>query len=543
MTENGVRAGRQLLHRREVPVHAGRRRAAGQPGGWVSGRYDRRWNATRAQLAAHPVALGGEFILLPHDLWGADGVPDLPLPGRQRQLDRLRQLPHPAHQRRPGDRASPVQWDIWNEPNITLFWNRPQAQYFELWRRTYQRIRAAFPSHLIVGPSCACVPSTGGWWTQYLDFVSANNVVPDIISWHSPARRPGRQRRDGQHHARLARHPAPAAVPDQRVRRVATSRTRVTAPGTSPGWNGPAPTGCAPTGPAAATCTTTWATCSPATRPASTCPRANGGSTASTAHRPARSRRSRPAPTTTPSPPRTPASAKILVGGGRTTGNIAVNLQRLDTTSGIVQNNQVRVVVQRIPYNGGGAVPGTGHRPGHGRDPVQQRHDGQPAALQRRRHIHHHPAAAVGRRWRRVPVRRRRTALAAVPGQPQPEHRRRQPSSSSTPAMAATSSCGTSVRSPESPTPTPSSTSRAASAWTSTAYPPPTAPPFIQWTCNGGTNQQFTLRKVTYAGNDPRDYQLVARHSGKCVDVSKSPPHPGRWSTSGPAIQSAKTAR
>ena len=33
-------------------------------------------------------------------------------------------------------------------------------------------------------------------------------------------------------------------------------------------------------------------------------------------------------------------------------------------------------------------------------------------------------------------------------------------------------------------------------------------------------NQQFTLRRVGYAGNDPHDHQLVARHSGKCVDVS-----------------------
>ena len=41
-----------------------------------------------------------------------------------------------------------------------------------------------------------------------------------------------------------------------------------------------------------------------------------------------------------------------------------------------------------------------------------------------------------------------------------------------------------------------------------------------QWTCLSGPNQQFTLRKVTYSGNDSHDYQLVARHSGKCVDVS-----------------------
>lgn len=44
--------------------------------------------------------------------------------------------------------------------------------------------------------------------------------------------------------------------------------------------------------------------------------------------------------------------------------------------------------------------------------------------------------------------------------------------------------------------------------------------PVIQWTCHTGLNQQFTLRKVTYPGNDSHDYQLVARHSGKCVDVS-----------------------
>jgi hypothetical protein len=41
----------------------------------------------------------------------------------------------------------------------------------------------------------------------------------------------------------------------------------------------------------------------------------------------------------------------------------------------------------------------------------------------------------------------------------------------------------------------------------------------VQWTCNGQTNQRFTLRAVTALGNG-HDYQLVAAHSGKCVDVS-----------------------
>ena len=62
--------------------------------------------------------------------------------------------------------------------------------------------------------------------------------------------------------------------------------------------------------------------------------------------------------------------AKVLVGGGRTTGNVAVSLQRLDTTSGIVQNNQVRVVVQRVPYSGGGAVADEQKSGHHGNRPI-----------------------------------------------------------------------------------------------------------------------------------------------------------------------------
>ncbi|WP_327319224.1 RICIN domain-containing protein [Streptomyces sp. NBC_01235] len=41
-----------------------------------------------------------------------------------------------------------------------------------------------------------------------------------------------------------------------------------------------------------------------------------------------------------------------------------------------------------------------------------------------------------------------------------------------------------------------------------------------QWTCTGATNQRFNLRAVTALGNS-HDYQLVAVHSGKCVDVSE----------------------
>ncbi|MEV5439971.1 RICIN domain-containing protein [Streptomyces sp. NPDC052682] len=47
-----------------------------------------------------------------------------------------------------------------------------------------------------------------------------------------------------------------------------------------------------------------------------------------------------------------------------------------------------------------------------------------------------------------------------------------------------------------------------------------------QWTCNGGTNQRYQLKPVTALGNS-HDYQLVAVHSGKCVDVSTISTAPG----------------
>ena len=93
------------------------------PGGWVSGKYDRRWNATRAQLL-RTRSLGGEFVLLVHDVWGADGYPISRFPGDNgnwTDFDNfLTRLINDVRAT-----GAPVQWDLWNEPNLSIFWNRP----------------------------------------------------------------------------------------------------------------------------------------------------------------------------------------------------------------------------------------------------------------------------------------------------------------------------------------------------------------------------------------------------------------------------------
>jgi len=484
------------------------------PGGWVSGRYDRRWNSTRAQLL-RTRALGGEFILLPHDLWGADGFPISRFPGDNGNWSDydafLTRLVNDVRAT-----GAPVQWDIWNEPNITLFWNRPQAQYFELWRRTYQRIRAEFPSHLIVGPSCACVPTTSGaWWGQYLDFVRSTNTVPDIISWHSLPGDPVANvaAANTTLNSRGIPHPRPyqineyAAPSEQNpgdgsfyIARL----ERAAADGLRANWAGGAnlhndlagllvrnsagvhlPKG------------EWWAY------------RYYGAQTGLIA-------------SVTPSlsydafATKSAGGASVLVGGGGTTGNIAVNLQRLDTISGVVQNNQVRVLAQRIPYNNGGAVQGpvtiqnvVATLSNNGTT-VNLPHTNADETFT----ITLLPPSDGG--FRSVAVAQHsqqcldNTDLSTADGNPQQQFYCEGGDQQlwNFRPVAGVANTFTVVNQQTGKCLDVNGVSTADGA------------AVIQWSCHGGTNQQFTLRRVTYAGNDPHDHQLVARHSGKCVDVS-----------------------
>jgi len=483
------------------------------PGGWVSGKYDRRWNATRAQLL-RTRSLGGEFILLVHDLWGADGYPISRFPGDNGDwTDYDNFLTRLINDVRAT--GAPVQWDLWNEPNISLFWNRPQSQYFEMWRRAYQRVRAAFPSQLIVGPSLAGVPTTStGWWTQYLDFVRANNVVPDIVSWHSLPSDPVANvaAANASLDPRGIPHPRPyqineyAASNEQNPGDGAwyiARLERAGADGLRANWAGGAnlhndlasllvrtSAGQQPKG-------EWWVY------------RFYGSQTGQIA-------------SVTPSQSydafATKASgvARILVGGGGTTGNVAVALQRLDTTSGIVQNNQVRVVVQRVPYNGGGAVQG----------PVTVQNSvvtlsGNATTV----NLPHTnvddtftvtllPPSEGG--FQSVAVAQHsqqcldNTGLSTADGNQQQqfpcEGGDQQLWNFRPVSGVADTFTVVNQQTGKCLDVNGSSTSDGATV--------------VQRTCEGSANQQFTPRRVTYSGNDPHDYQLVARHSGKCVDVN-----------------------
>jgi len=75
-----------------------------------------------------------------------------------------------------------LQWDIWNEPNGAYFWRGTQEQFFETWRLCFLRIRAVDPNAVIVGPSIDGFDA--GYLQSFLSYARANNVLPNILSWH-----------------------------------------------------------------------------------------------------------------------------------------------------------------------------------------------------------------------------------------------------------------------------------------------------------------------------------------------------------------------
>ncbi|RRR84131.1 RICIN domain-containing protein [Streptomyces sp. RP5T] len=81
----------------------------------------------------------------------------------------------------------PFAYDIWNEPDISVFWTRGvnSAQYFQMWDTAYREIRRIAPSAQIVGPSLAFTPQNNpGEWRTWLAHVKAAGTVPDMITNH-----------------------------------------------------------------------------------------------------------------------------------------------------------------------------------------------------------------------------------------------------------------------------------------------------------------------------------------------------------------------
>ncbi|KAL2871435.1 glycoside hydrolase superfamily [Aspergillus lucknowensis] len=132
---------------------------------------------------------GGQFILLVHDLWGADSLQpaDAPFPGDNGDWAFYDEFFSALVQNmKQADMIEGVVIDIWNEPDGANFWNRPQDQYLQMWGRASEKFRSEFPDIPLSGPSASYAPyPTDTWWDAWASYVVSNQSLPDQHHWHS----------------------------------------------------------------------------------------------------------------------------------------------------------------------------------------------------------------------------------------------------------------------------------------------------------------------------------------------------------------------
>ena len=71
-------------------------------------------------------------------------------------------------------------FEVWNEPNLDIFWSGTQGDYFKLYDVTARAIKGVSKNYRVGGPATA----GRGWISETIDFASKNKVPLDFITTH-----------------------------------------------------------------------------------------------------------------------------------------------------------------------------------------------------------------------------------------------------------------------------------------------------------------------------------------------------------------------
>lgn len=136
-------------------------------GAWITGLdgYNARLRSSKSDYDKAK-SFGAGYILMPHDLWGTDQSDNSThWPGDNGDWDDyyafLDQLLSDVVELDMLDMA----WDIWNEPDVDIFWDRSVEQWVELYVRTHQHIRSKpeLDRMEIMGPAMQIGPRDDPW--------------------------------------------------------------------------------------------------------------------------------------------------------------------------------------------------------------------------------------------------------------------------------------------------------------------------------------------------------------------------------------------
>lgn len=72
-------------------------------------------------------------------------------------------------------------FEVWNEPNLGLFWSAAESDYLRLYEVTARAVKAVDPSLLVGGPATAAA----GWIDDLLAFCADRDVPIDFVTTHT----------------------------------------------------------------------------------------------------------------------------------------------------------------------------------------------------------------------------------------------------------------------------------------------------------------------------------------------------------------------
>lgn len=79
------------------------------------------------------------------------------------------------------DEVKRWRFEVWNEPNLRIFWTGTQVEYFQLYERTARAIKSVNPAYQVGGPATA----EAAWIGETINFCASNDVPIDFISTHA----------------------------------------------------------------------------------------------------------------------------------------------------------------------------------------------------------------------------------------------------------------------------------------------------------------------------------------------------------------------
>ena len=75
-------------------------------------------------------------------------------------------------------------FEVWNEPNLTIFWkDADQEAYFRLYETTARAVKDVDADLLVGGPALS--PGADEWWAPFAEFVARRDVPVDFVSRHA----------------------------------------------------------------------------------------------------------------------------------------------------------------------------------------------------------------------------------------------------------------------------------------------------------------------------------------------------------------------